>query len=65
MQIETNQAMIEKYRIDSTISQSNYEEPSGFSLASLIGETLGGGPFMSILGEVVQIGATEMLNFLI
>lgn len=65
LQIETNQAMIEKYRIDSTTSQSNYEEPSGFSLASLIGETFGGGPFMSILGEVVQIGATEMLNFLI
>ena len=57
--------MIEKYRIDSTTSQSNYEEPSGFSLASLIGETFGGGPFMSILGEVVQIGATEMLNLLI
>lgn len=65
LQIETNQAMIEKYRIDSTISQSGNEESSGFSLASLIGETFGGGPFMSILGEVVQFGANEMFNLII
>ena len=65
LQIETNQAMIEKYRIDSAISQSSDKETPGFSLAGLIGETFGGGPFMNVLGEVVQLGVCEMLDLFI
>lgn len=64
LQIETNQTMIEKYQMDSENSVSD-GEASNVSLASLFGLESTGGPFIGLIGEVVQLGVTEILSFLI
>lgn len=68
LQLETNQAIIEQYRTEAIANKSGNIEGDvsiGASLANLIGETFGGGPFVGIIGEVVQLGVNEILNFLI
>ena len=61
-QMEANQTMIEMYMRDSSVNQTNNDDSLGINALDLIGAFLGGGSFMGLIGETVQLGIGEMFK---